>query len=85
MRIFCFGGGVQGATALGMPIKLLNFIGMKTTTFLTFVGEQCGKAEEAMGVHFLTLADGKGRIDVAHVIALGNAVKVEVEGIEFGA
>jgi len=38
-----------------------------------------------MGFGFLALDDGEGRIDVAHVVTLGDAVEMEVEGIELGA
>jgi hypothetical protein len=40
------------------------------------------RAIASVGGHFLALDDRECRIDVAHVIAVGDAVKVEINGIE---
>ena len=53
-------------------------------------GVHIGEAEVtgavlAVGCGFLASDDGEGRVDVADVVAVGNAVEVEEYGVEFGA
>ena len=53
-------------------------------------GVEVGEAEVAgavgaVGGAFLALDDGEGGVDVADGVAVGDAVEVEEEGVEFGA
>ena len=53
-------------------------------------GVHIGEAEVAgavfaVGGGFLASDDGEGRVDVADVVAVGNAVEVEEYGVELGA
>ena len=50
------------------------------------VGEaEIAGAVGAVGGEFLAFDDGEGGVDVAHVVAVGDAVEMEEEGIQLGA